>query len=264
MGGLAETISSRFTISTGDNFYTSACNRRRTEVGALLREHLHRSVSPEPLVRHSGNHDWQGDYTAQIAYTQTSPRWYLLDRYYSETLAVDDTTDALFVYLDTTPLSERDPNPRKYNRTEDLAPTAIAWLDSTLASSNAQWKIVVGHHPIYVGSVRYENNPRLIEDLVPIFERRGVQAYFAGHDHNLQHHRPEGSPVDYFVSGAGSLTRGVVQTPNTLFALRVSGFMAASITPGSMYVHAFDEHGALVYDQHPPRAARCSFQPRDQ
>ena len=255
MGGLAETISSRFTISTGDNFYTSGVQSAEDPKWERSFENIYTAPSLQSRWYVTlGNHDWQGDYTAQIAYTQTSPRWYLPDRYYSETLAVDDTTDALFVYLDTTPLSERDPNPRKYNRTEDWAPDRqIAWLDSTLASSDAEWKIVVGHHPIYVGSVRYENNPRLIEDLVPIFERRGVQAYFAGHDHNLQHHRPEGSPVDYFVSGAGSLTRGVVQTPNTLFALRVSGFMAASITPGSMYVHAFDEHGALVYATNIPR-----------
>ena len=63
-----------------------------------------------------------------------------------------------------------------------------------MGESEAAWKIVAGHHPIYVGSTSYSDNQRLIDLLVPLFEAYGVQAYFAGHDHNLQHHRPEGSP----------------------------------------------------------------------
>ena len=255
MGVIGEEIGSRFTISTGDNFYIAGVQTTEDTKWDRSYENIYTAPSLQSRWYVTlGNHDWQGDYVAQIDYTSVSPRWYLPARYYTETLAVDDTTEALFVYLDTTPISEREPNARKYERTEDWDPDAqLAWLDATLAASRAQWKIVVGHHPIYVGSVRYEDNPRLIEDLVPIFERHGVQAYFAGHDHNLQHHRPEGSPVDYFVSGAGSLTRGVVQTPNTLFALRVSGFMAASLTPQALYVHAHDEDGALVYAANVPR-----------
>lgn len=255
MGSMAEAIASRFTISTGDNFYTEGVDSIDDPKWERSFENIYDAPSLfTPWYATLGNHDWQGDYRAQIDYSGESDRWYMPARYYHETMAVDDSTEVLFVFLDTTPLSERTPNARKYNRTEEWDPdTQLAWLDATLAESDADWKIVVGHHPIYVGSVRYEDNPRLIEDLVPIFEERGVNAYFAGHDHNLQHHRPEGSPVDYFVSGAGSLTRGVVQTPNTLFALRVSGFMAVSMTGDTMFVHAFEEDGGLVYAADVPR-----------
>ena len=248
MGETAEAIASQFTISTGDNFYTEGVLSTDDPKWERSYEDIYDAPSLQTRWYATlGNHDWQGDYTAQIDYTAKSERWYLPQRYYTETLSVSDSTEALFVYLDTTPLSEREPK-SKYNLTQDWDPDRqLAWLDTTLALSDAEWKIVVGHHPIYVGSVRYEDNPRLIEDLVPIFERRGVQVYFAGHDHNLQHHRPEGSPVDYLISGAGSLTRGVVQTPNTLFALRVSGYMSASLTDDAMYVHALDEDGRLVY-----------------
>ena len=255
MGRIGEEVSSRFTISTGDNFYTAGVQSTDDPKWDRSFENIYTAPALQTRWYATlGNHDWQGDYVAQIDYSEVSPRWYLPARYYTEILALDDTTEALFVFLDTTPLSEREPNARKYERTEDWAPDAqLAWLDATLGASDAEWKIVVGHHPIYVGSTRYEDNPRLIADLVPLFEKHGVQAHFAGHDHNLQHHRPEGSPVDYFVSGAGSLTRGVVQTPNTLFALRVSGFMAVSLTPAAMYVHAYEEDGALVYAANVPR-----------
>ncbi|MEM1054069.1 MAG: tartrate-resistant acid phosphatase type 5 family protein [Bacteroidota bacterium] len=255
MGVTAEAIASQFTISTGDNFYTEGVQTIEDPKWERSYEDIY--DAPSLMTRWYavlGNHDWQGDYTAQIDYTEASDRWYLPARYYTEILALDDTTEALFVYLDTTPLSERTPKPRKYERTEDWDPDRqLEWLDATLAASDADWKIVVGHHPIYVGSVRYEDNPRLIADLVPIFERHGVNVYFCGHDHNLQHLRPEGSPVDYLISGAGSLTRGVVQTPNTLFALQVSGYMAASLTPEAMYVHALEEDGRLVYATNIPR-----------
>jgi len=43
----------------------------------------------------------------------------------------------------------------------------------------------------------------LVKDLKPIMERYGVDAYFCGHDHNMQHIRDTG--VEYFVVGAGHL-----------------------------------------------------------
>jgi hypothetical protein len=265
MGEIAEAVASQFTVSTGDNFYLAGVQSTDDVKWDRSFEDIYTAPSLQTRWYSTlGNHDWQGDYVAQIDYTEVSPRWYLPARYYTEVLAVDDTTEALFVYLDTTPLSEREPNARKYERTEDWDPDAqLAWLDATLAASDAEWKVVVGHHPIYVGSTRYQDNPRLIADLVPIFERHGVQAYFSGHDHNLQHLRPEGSPVDYFVSGAGSLTRGVTETPSTLFALRVSGFMAASLTPEALYVHAFEEDGALVYAADVPRYRPDAHSPGD-
>ncbi len=105
---------------------------------------------------------------------------------------------------------------------------------------------MVGHHPIY-GSGRYPDNPYLIETVVPLLERYGVQAYISGHDHNLQHLRPDGSPVDYFISGAGSLLRAVEPSENTLFAVEASGFMAVSMTQDQMEVRAYNEDPRLLY-----------------
>ena len=249
MGRTGKTISSQFTISTGDNFYVSGVESVDDVKWGRSFEDIYTAPSLQSRWYVSlGNHDWQGSVQAQIDYTARSDRWYQPARYYAETIPVDDETDALFVFIDTTPLSESEDRRGKYDDGIAWTPDRqLAWLDSTLASSSAEWKIVVGHHPIYVGSTSYIDNPALIESLVPIFERNAVQAYFNGHDHNLQHHRPRGSTVDYFTSGAGSLTRGVVQTPNMLFAVRTPGFMAVSLTAKRMDVHAFDEENELAY-----------------
>jgi len=254
MGRVGSRIQSRFTISTGDNFYTSGV----TSTEDAKWERSFEAIYTAPVLQSRwyvvlGNHDWMGNVEAQIDYTQESDRWYLPAQYYAETLAVDDSTDALLVFLDTNTLAYPEDYRRRFSDSGTWDPDAqLDWLEQTLADSEADWKIVVGHHPIYVGSVRYSDNQRLVERLVPLFERYGVQAYFAGHDHNLQHHRPADSPVDYFVSGAGSLTREVIETPNTLFALRVPGFMAVSMTSTDMEVRAYNEDGQLVYEAEVP------------
>lgn len=255
MGRIGARINSRFTISTGDNFYTEGVTS--TEDPKWVRSYEAIYTAPALQSRWYvtlGNHDWSGNVPAQIEYTEQSERWYMPAQYYAETLTFGDSTDVLFVFLDTSPLAYPPEYRRRYSDSGVWDPEEqLAWLEETLRDSDAPWKIVIGHHPIYVGSVRYSDNQRLVETLVPLFEEYGVQAYIAGHDHNLQHHRPGGSPIDYFVSGAGSLTRAVIQTPNTLFALEEPGFMAFSMSADQMTMNAYQEDGILVYRAVVPR-----------
>lgn len=262
MGEVGARIGSRFTISTGDNFYTAGVSG--VDDPKWVRSY--EAVYTAPALQSRwyvtlGNHDWMGNVPAQIEYTERSDRWYLPAQYYAETMTLPDSsaehraTRILFVFLDTMPIATAASRRDSYSETGSWDDDAqLAWLDATLAASDAEWKVVVGHHPVYTGSTSYLDNPLLIERLVPIFERRGVQVYFAGHDHNLQHHRPADSPVDYFISGAGSLTREVIQTPNTLFAYRSPGFMGVSLVRDLMVVRSYGEDGQLLYSADVPRA----------
>ncbi len=71
----------------------------------------------------------------------------------------------------------------------------VAWLNETLAGVTTKWKFVAGHHPIDDENMHY---------MMPALNAHGVQAYFAGHVHNLQHVAEKGSLVNYFISGAGA------------------------------------------------------------
>lgn len=259
MGEAGETIGSRFTISTGDNFYTSGVTSISDQKWARSFEDIYTApILQRPWYVVLGNHDWQGDVQAQIDYTNVSGRWTLPSTYYSTELAIDDSTQVQFFFIDTTPIADPDraylyPQSNLWDRSAQLT-----WLDSTLSRSTAAWKIAVGHHPIIAASSKesYNNNPYLNSDLLPILERHGVQIYFAGHDHNLQHLKTDDSPIHHFISGAGSLTRAVQpDNPNALFALRIPGFMAVSLTAKQMFVQAIDENNRVYYFTNVPVSA---------
>ena len=52
-----------------------------------------------------------------------------------------------------------------------LSVRQLEWLDTELSRSQARWKVVYGHHPIFSGGA-YEDRPDLIEKLLPILRNR--------------------------------------------------------------------------------------------
>ena len=97
----------------------------------------------------------------------------------------------------------------------NLDQAQLSWLDDRLTKSNADWKIVLLHHPLYT-SGRYARSAIVHRwALEPILIRHKVDAVFSGHEHIYQRTTLH-SGVQYFVSGgAGSLRRGDgVSTPS--------------------------------------------------
>jgi hypothetical protein len=64
------------------------------------------------------------------------------------------------------------------------------WLDETLASTDAPWKIVAMHHPMFELLDRRnvpgleETGPERRAAFLPVFERHGVDLALQGHDHS--------------------------------------------------------------------------------
>jgi 3',5'-cyclic AMP phosphodiesterase CpdA len=81
----------------------------------------------------------------------------------------------------------------------------VTWLESTLAASDARWKVVALHHPLY--SAGYQgSNAEVRRVLEPIFVANHVQLVLSGHDHDYQRSKVING-VTYVVSGAGSGAR---------------------------------------------------------
>src|SRR5258707_8910628 len=105
----------------------------------------------------------------------------------------------------------------------------LQWLDRALAASTAPWKFVFGHHPIYSSGGAHGNQPELIQHVLPLIEKHGVQAYFAGHDHDLEH--LVSGKLNFIISGGGFEHRefNKVPDPQTIKPLPVSAFALAAL-----------------------------------
>ena len=236
----SSTIPPRFVLSVGDNFYPGGVIDTTDPLWTEAFERVYDLKCPWYSIL--GNHDHRGNVDAQIAYSSKNPRWIMPSRFYRRLETIGGSSSAEFFFLDTTPLvlkklsfwsnwvTRRDRDPQ------------IDWLKSSLKSSAATWKIVAGHHPIVSGGP-HRISSVLVERVKPLLERYGVQAYFNGHDHNLQHISADG--VHYFTSGGGSVVRPPGQAVGAQFSLL--GFMRASITPSALTVELIDDDGRLLH-----------------
>jgi tartrate-resistant acid phosphatase type 5 len=243
----AKATRARFVISAGDNFYDNGVASASDPQWKTSFENVYSDPALQiPWHVILGNHDYNGNCEAQLEYARSHPRWNMPARYYQQTHHMDKATTADFFYLDTSPMLE------SYHRHRKLGPHVatqdvkkqIAWFKDALAASQAQWKIVIAHHPIYSGG-EHGDTAELIRDILPLLQEHKVQAWFNGHDHDLQHLMA--GNVNLFCCGAGSLIRPTKNTDHTKFAQSCPGFTAVSLRSDQMRVHMIDNHGRLLY-----------------
>ena len=182
-----------------------------------------------------GNHDWKTSRAgalAQVAYLSTTVPFYMDGVAYrvqppaaqgEVELFVIDTTVMLAgqtVYEDSLaddarelrPSRREDPDPWVAPRTRTERDMA-AWLERSLAESDARWKIVIGHHPLWSSAGSKYEQARVLRRLILPALCRHADVYLAGHDHTLELHYDDCSralpgaavqPLPAVVSGAAS------------------------------------------------------------
>jgi 3',5'-cyclic AMP phosphodiesterase CpdA len=125
----------------------------------------------------------------------------------------------------------------------------LAWIKDTLRSSDADWKIVIGHFPIHSATTgEHGDTKRLISDLQPVLIEEGADLYFSGHDHILQHIQLNG--INYFGSGAGAKHHtGVNKSYKGLMGKAEGkfGFMVHEGTPTSLKTTFVQQGGGQPY-----------------
>jgi len=253
MGRVATSVDAAAIVSVGDNFYPDGVASVHDHQWQSSFEQIYTAHSLHvPWIVAAGNHDYHGSVQAQIDYTSISRRWYMPARYFDTTLVEEhdgDTVSVLLLVIDTNPFQKgyRNTSPSEYSDVDQQDTTAQRrMIDSVLRNSKATWKIVIGHHPMYSGGKRRGKTQDMIDAFHQSFQELGVHAYFAGHEHDLQHH-DDGSGVQYFVSGAGSEVRPVDAMEHTKFAKSVSGFATVVASSKRLDVHFIDTSGALLY-----------------
>ncbi|HZR45118.1 MAG TPA: Ig-like domain-containing protein, partial [Candidatus Manganitrophaceae bacterium] len=88
-------------------------------------------------------------------------------------------------------------------------PAQLAWLDQTLAQSQAGWKIAYFHHPPYNSGFFGDAFKNVREAFVPLFEKYHVDVVFTGHAHDYERTCPiladrcVANGITYIVTGGG-------------------------------------------------------------
>jgi acid phosphatase len=122
----------------------------------------------------------------------------------------------------------------------------LSWLDKELSSSNATWKVVFGHHPIYSSGV-YGSNANFIKIFTPLFKKYGVQLYINGHEHSYERTRAIDGTT-YLICGAGAGNRPVGRSEWTEYSTSNLSFAAYEVYPNRIEVSAIGTNNR-VFDR---------------
>lgn len=240
-----------FVLSVGDNFYPNGVKSvddprwEETFVKAYASPGLQ-----VPWHVALGNHDYRGSVQAQIDYSAKSPRWRLPARYYTYAEKTPAGVSVQFFVLDTSPFHTGLHKGAHSDVAKQDTVAQLAWLERELAASKADWKVLVGHHPMRTGGVRRDMKETSLDAVLsPVMKKHGVKIYFCGHEHDAQHIEFDG--LHHFVLGNGGDTRPTGLTEGTRFAESRLGFGYASVTGETFRVDFIDatrevRHTAVV------------------
>lgn len=254
MGNLADSLDIEFVAAAGDVHHFGGIQSVSDPLWMtsyeLIYSHPDLMIDWYPIL---GNHEYRGNTQAVLDYSQVSRRWVMPDRYYIKTIVPEDedeefaTVDLFFI--DTTPLVDKyHGEPENYPDIQQQDTTRqLRWLDEELARSKADFRIVIGHHPIYVSEKKRTDEQSLIDMLDPILRRHNVAIYVAGHSHTFQHLTKEETSVQYVVNGSASLGREPLKGPDTQFCSSDEGFSVISIGKDAVKMTFINYNGEPIH-----------------
>lgn len=255
MGRVAEKLNIDFVISTGDNFYEDGL----TGIDDPAFENSFSEIYTAKSLQKQwysvlGNHDYRGDIEAQL-----NPILQNIDhRWYCQRSFIVDTEIAQFFFVDTTPFVDKyflKPKDHKYDwrgvlPREKYLSNLLKDLEIALKGSTANWKILVGHHP--VRSIGHHGDTKeLNKHLLPILEANNVDMYINGHDHCLEHISSTSSQIQFLTSGGGSKTwKGDIDkndTDGVKFYYDGQGFMSVELEQTHAKIVYYDIFGKVLH-----------------
>jgi tartrate-resistant acid phosphatase type 5 len=214
-----------FAVTLGDNFYSKGMESPSDPRWKSWWDELYNPLGIE-FYASLGNHDWgfPESPAAEVLYASKSPSWRMPATYYTFTAG-----PVQFFALDT----------------QALSLSQLLWLDEELGKSTARWKLVYAHHPVFSAG-DHGDNAELIARLLPVLRGR-ADVYLAGHDHDMQHLKPEGS-LHFFVAGTGGKLRPIERGPRSLFASSTRGFSVLEATNDRLTVRFMDTELRRIYE----------------
>nr|KAG5714028.1 hypothetical protein BaRGS_020356 [Batillaria attramentaria] len=276
MAKIAERYSPEFIMELGDNFYYDGVKNvedKRFKVGyyemcvkpVVTFEDIYSQKSLQiPWYLVAGNHDHNGNVSAQIAYSKVSKRWNFPNYYYPLKFTIPGTSDSVeFVMMDTVLLCGNTGDDRLHTQPAGPADKQVAndqwtFVQNSLQNSKATYLFTAGHFPVY--SIA-EHGPTkcLVDQLLPMLYKYKASGHMSGHDHNLQHLRSskDGVTLDFILSGCANFIDGSLAHQNSVPAgtskfhwadlLGLGGLVYAEATATNMTVTYIEAKGSVLY-----------------
>jgi len=205
----------------GDNFYDPGVTDVNDPRWDLTYQTMFArdNLANVPFYINSGNHDYNQNVSAQIAYTNVDPtgRWTYPDWYYKQTF-LDGRV--LLLALDTSALQEKQDwkdDKSKRGPYVDRRSPQYEWIENELKTSTAEIILVNGHYPVFsVGD--HGPTSELVNNLIPLLNKYKVNAFLSGHDHVVEHITSEKAPdTDFFLIGMATTPDPLPEDPYSVY-----------------------------------------------
>jgi acid phosphatase len=230
----------------GDNVYSRGVSSPDDDLLRIVFEEPFDTpwLARVPWVAVLGNHDYEGDPEAQIAYSARSRgRWVMPAHHFRHDWAGADGDVLLTVLaLDT-------------NRQYGAWAEQVAWLEAELERlAGAPWPVVaIGHHPI----ASHARVPLRVEEQVDLLVatlfrlKPAVDLYCAGHSHCLELIEGHG-PAQAILGAGGKELYPVDEGPGTRFAASTFGFGLLRAGRGTLTLEFRDASTRVLYTWRAP------------
>lgn len=207
------------TLALGDNFYWSGVSDENDKRFKKTYEDVYdREPLNMPWFIQLGNHDYLGNTSAQIAYTNKSSRWIMPDYFYTVDVNVKNGRENLIhiIMVDTVLLCGLSENENNFDLTlseEDQAKAAahFNYIEQKLiqtSTNKVPYVLIAGHYPVWSTG---DHGPTycLKNKLRPLLFKYNVTAYLSGHDHIAEHLEEvqNNVKVHYVINGANSYVK---------------------------------------------------------
>jgi len=268
MGKFATDNNIQFVLALGDNFYYDGVKDVDDPRFGETYDHVFTDASLGiDWYFVAGNHDHNGNVSAEIAYSKIEKRWNFPSYFYPLSFSLPSGSKTMDVLmLDTILLcGNSDDNDHGVQpegpENSMVAEKQLSWLEDQLRKSKADYLIVTGHYPVFSISSHGPTHC-LLHRLLPLLHKYNVSAYFCGHDHNLQHleYTVNDATVEYFVSGAANFIDPSTEHKSAVPAgsLRffwgdpniLGGFAHVKMTSDQLMFSFYAANGKMLY-QHP-------------
>jgi hypothetical protein len=178
----------------GDNFYPGGLrdvnDPRFEEIFEMPFHGSHGVFHPVLGDNDYGDKYTMGSLSAQVLMSERNDNWVMPDLYYSRQF-VKNGVSLCAVFIDTQSLIEITYYEDRSDEEISTLSAQLDWLRATISSESCRlsdFVIVFGHHAVKSGGKKARKGPAKLvaQTLLPLFEDFKIDAYFSGHDHDLQ------------------------------------------------------------------------------